>query len=300
MKNKSILIYHTSILIGLIFPTVCSAANYVTNSSPSLTINSVGDTIFNAKLRASNGNFDQSIATTSSTLIGNVVSRDLGNVNKITSRIYQFTLEHRVGQGFIFTTIDNQSAPFTSITAYGTGFSPALPPTVGNTAVTTVAILNTFGGSGVPIAATALGNYNSLLVETRTTAFAGNPDESITFNNLAFSSPTINFLSGSLITSSTVTPTTTGSTSGEIVGGVPATAANGTLFQRIISDGPLNNHNWTFSGNVQLIRSGAGDGEGLRFAIYGQNIDAIFAVPEPSHAILSIMGLCAVMLKRKR
>jgi hypothetical protein len=300
MKTKSILICYQSILIGFAFPTVCSAANYVANSSPIVTINSVGDTIFNAKLRASNGNFDQSVATTSSTLVGNVVSRDLGNVNTITSRIYQFTLEHRVGQGFIFTTIDNQNAPFTSITAYGTGFSPTLPPTVGNTAVTTAATLNTFRGSGVPIAATALSNYNSLRIETRTTAFAGNPDESITFSNLAFSSPTINLLDGSLTTNSTIIPTTTGSTSGEIVGGVPATAANGTLFQRIISDEPLNNHNWSFSGNVQLIRSGAGDGEGLRFAIYGQNINAAFPVPEPSHAILSLMGLCAVMLKRKR
>lgn len=292
-----------------IHPTLCGmslcisapsalAAIFVANA-PSTVIDAVGSTAFNAKLRLSAGNFDQSLATTGGTGAGNVVSANLGTIPIISATSYQFTLQHRVGQGFIFTTIGNQPTPLTSIVAFGSGFSPALPTANATTSVSSAATLSSNTAGGPQIAATALANYNSLRLEVRTSEVAGDPPESITFANLVFNSPTIFLADGSLTTSGTIVPLTPGSASGEIVNGIPTVAATGTLFQRIITDEPLNNHDWSFSGNVQLVRSGTGDGEGLRFVIYGQTVTATL-IPEPSSTALGLLTLASLLLRRKR
>ena len=265
--------------------------------SSQVTLSATGATVINARLRASAGGADQLLADGGGTnaTSGTTLSHNMGNVGAVSSRDYAFTLEHRLGQGLIFQLVDNQATPQTWVLAYGSGFSPALP-TAGPR--TNVASQSTLGGAP----AAALPSFNSLRLELQASeAHAGGAAELASLGGLYFSSPTLSLQDGAF-DAITVTPTTPGVTSGEVVGGVAATAANGFAFQRLVADDSLTAHNWTLGGTVHLQRSGGGDGEGVRMVISGQQVTAVFPpigpIPEP--AVVGLMGAAGVLALRRR
>jgi hypothetical protein len=281
----------------LLFALPLPAANVLINSAYS-TIHSTGGTAFNAKFRASAGNFDQSLAVGSSTSGVNTVSRNVGTLSQISATSYQFTLEHRVGQGLVFTLVSTVAGTNSTV-AFGTGFFPGLPLATTTTATT---LVNPATSTAIGVG--ALPSYNSLRIEARASqAYAGAPDELLTWSGMSFSSPTLTVVDGSFSSGST-SPTTPGSASGEVVGGVPTTAGTGFYFQRLASTAPLELHNWTLSGTVHLMRNGTGGDETMRFIISGQQINWdsswFAAAPEPSRVVLLLAGTLAMLLRRRR
>ncbi|MFN0127410.1 MAG: PEP-CTERM sorting domain-containing protein [Verrucomicrobiales bacterium] len=291
--NVTRLIY----IVGMLAPALSGWGAGVWIDSSQVTLSRTGATVINARLRASAGGVDQLMADGGRTnaTSGPTLGHNLGTVAAISSRDYAFTLEHRVGQGMIFRLVDSQSTPETWLLAFGSGFSPALP--VGPT--TRVATQATLGGmtpAGLP-------NFNSLRLEVRASvAHAPPPEESASVSGLYFSSPTLTLQDGALDPMAT-TPTTAGQTSGEVVNRVPIRAAAGFGYQRLVSDEPLNFHDWTLGGVVHLQRSGTGNGETVRMVIYGQQVTATFPpltpAPEPTSAMLLLLG-GALALRRRR
>ncbi|MFN0127411.1 MAG: PEP-CTERM sorting domain-containing protein [Verrucomicrobiales bacterium] len=291
--NVTRLIY----LVGMLAPTLSGWGAGVWIDSSQVTLSSAGATVINARLRASAGGTDQMMADGGGTnaTSGPTLGHNLGTVATISSRNYAFTLEHRVGQGMIFRLVDNQFTPQTWLLAYGSGFSPALP--VGPT--TTVSTQATLGG----VSPAGLPNFNSLRLEVQASAaHPAAPAESASVSGLSFSSPTLTLQDGALDPMAT-TPTTAGQTSGEVVGGVPITVAAGFGYQRLVSDEPLNAHDWRLGGVVRIQRSGGGDGETVRMVIYGQQVTATFPpltpAPEPTSAMLLLLG-GALAFRRRR
>jgi MYXO-CTERM domain-containing protein len=284
-------------LVAVAFPAGMGWGAGVWIDSSQVTLSSTGVTVINARLRASAGGADQLLADGGGTnaTSGTTLAHNMGNVGAISSRDYAFTLEHRLGQGLIFQLVDTQTTPQTWVLAYGSGFAPALP-TAGPR--TTVASQSTLGG----VAPSGLPTFNSLRLEVQASeAHAGGTAELATLGGLYFSSPTLSLQDGAF-EAITVTPTTAGSTSGEVVGGVATTAANGFAFQRLVADESLTGHNWTLGGTVHLQRSGGGDGEGVRMLISGQQVTAVFPsvgpIPEPAAA--GLLGLAGALGLRRR
>lgn len=259
---------------------------------------STGATVINARLRASAGGTDQSMANGGGTAptSGTALAHNLGNVVTISHRDYAFSLEHRVGQGFLFRLVDTQSTPETWLLAYGSGFAPALPGTLDPDV--TVATQTTLGG----VAPAGLAEFNSLRLEVQATQVdRAPPAEEVRVSGMYFSSPTLSLQDGSF-DNVVVTPTTPGRAFGEVVGGVAPTVADGFAFQRLVADEPLTAHDWTLGGQVHLQRSGGGDGEAVRFVIQGQQVSAVFAVvgPVPEPATAGLLAMAGLMLVRRR
>jgi hypothetical protein len=285
------------------------AANVYINDYTNVTINSIGATAMNAKVRTSNNNFDQSVATGSGTAASGIfVQGNLGNVAVIDSRSYNFSLQHFVGKGYVFTTtvvppVPSTPAfiPTTVVTSYGTGFT-GLPAASPSTVLTNASTL-LFGSPAAATAPGALPAYNSLRIEARatnTTQVSGYPTtSSVVVTNLVFTGASTvygSFNSGSISNGQA------GNTSGEIVNGSAIAPSTGFWFQRLVSDTNLNTYDWTLTGTVTLDKNGTSGDENVRFIIYGQQINGIIIppVPEPSRAALMLVGLVAMIVRRKR
>ena len=284
-------------VMGVLTPGVTGWAAGVWIDSSQVTLSATGATVINARLRASAGGADQMMADGGGTnaTSGATLSNNLGNVAAVSARTYGFTLEHRLGQGMIFTLVDDQTTPQTWVLGYGSGFSPALPTASGTVAVASQA---TLGGA----APSALPSFNSLRLEVQASvAQPAAPAELASVSGLYFASPTMSLADGAF-DAMAVTPTTPGQTSGEIVGGVPAVASPGFGFQRLVADESLTAHNWTLGGTVHLQRSGGGDGETVRLLISGQQVTASFppTAPIPEPAVAALAGMAAGVLMRRR
>jgi len=272
-----------------------AAGVWIDSSQVALT--STGATVINARLRASNGS-DLTMAdgAGSAATTGPTLGHNLGTVGAVSSQQYAFTLEHRVGQGMIFRMVDNQTTSQTWVLAYGSGFSPGLPgaspPTLN------VATQATLGGRPP----SGLAGFNSLRLEVQASeAHAAAPAEEARLSGLYFTSPTLSVQDGAF-DPVVMTPTTPGQAFGEVVGGVATVAPDGFAFQRLVADEPLTAHDWTLGGNVLVQRSGGGDGESVRFVVYGQQVTAVFLavdpIPEPTAALLC--GLAGLLGLRRR
>jgi MYXO-CTERM domain-containing protein len=161
-----------------------------------------------------------------------------------------------------------------------------------------VASQATLGG----VAPVGLAGFNSLRLQVQATdSHAGGTAESASMSGLYFSSPTLTVQDGAF-DAVTVTPTTPGLAFGEVVGGVPTTAATGFGFQRLVADESFTAHNWTLGGTVHVQRSGGGDGDGVNMVVYGQQVTAVFpptgVVPEP--AVAGLLALAAALALRRR
>jgi MYXO-CTERM domain-containing protein len=284
-------------LLAVVLPAGDGWGAGVWIDSSRVTLSNTGATVINARLRASAGGSDQLMADGGGTnaTSGTTLSHNMGNVGSVSSRDYAFTLEHRLGQGLIFQLVDNQTAPQSWVLAYGSGFSPALPTPGPRANVVSQSNLGGAPPGGLPV-------FNSLLLELQASeAHSGGVAELATLGGLYFSSPTLSLQDGAF-DAVVVTPTTPGTTSGEVVGGVPVTALNGFAFQRLVADDSLTAHNWTLGGTVHLQRSGGGDGEGVRMLISGQQVTAVFPpigpIPEPAAA--GLLGLAGALGLRRR
>jgi hypothetical protein len=256
------------------------AATVSLNSTPA-PIEEVDYTSFNAKIRVSNNNWDKS----------------LGSTSQISTRNYSFTIENVVGQGIMFRTTDNQNTPVTQVLAFGSGFgtNPGGLPTT-NSYIYSTATNNSLGGLNY----STLPDFNSLLIQARASETSAlTPNELVSIQSISFTSPTLN-TTGSLNTGN-VTSTTPGNGSGQVIDGQPVQPSVGIWQQRIVGDTSLKDHNWKLSGNIVLQRAGSGGDEGVSFIVSGQQLNFdLSAVPEPSRALLLLLGGVGMVLRRRR
>lgn len=248
---------------------VASAGIVYVNSSQ-LSPSAIDDSVFTAKYRLSNSNFDQSLDNGTGTNSGTFVSKNLGNNNQLKTREYLFRLDHRVGQGFIFSMTNGTSS---STLAWGSGFSPGLPAGAGVAAL--------LGGEAPG------GAFNALLLEAR--AQRSSPTSFVTFSDIVFSSPTLTLGDGAF-NSGSITNTMTGTTT------LAFTPEVGRSEQWLVSDGNLAMHDWSLSALVRGSRDNAASGDELvRYSVAGMQVQTI---PQPGTIVLA--GLAFTLLLRRR
>jgi hypothetical protein len=299
------------ILLFLVLGNTLPAANVYIDSSLVTLIGSGPDsTTFNAKMRASNTGPDMTLAPSSATTAGGTqyISYNIANSAGVSSRTFDFELKHLVGKGFVFSTTDNVATPVTRVLAYGSGFTQGsgslfdLPNASATTLVTQDDLLN-FGSPLTPTGPSGLPSFNSLKIEARTSAadFAF-----IRLSNFVFS--------GAVIADGALDSSFPASSSGEFADGdfdnsaanIGADALNGVSptgtgqwFQRIVSDSAMNGYDWQLTGSLQLSKSFTTSDEGVRFAIYGEQVN-FSVVPEPSSSLLVLLAGALLSARRRR
>jgi hypothetical protein len=230
---------------------------------------------FNANYRLSNTNFDMRLENLA---VPSQVTAHLGNVSQLSGRTFTFSLEHRAGQGYIFM-MSPLTAPST-ITAvkWGSGFT----------------ILPTGTLSSAALDATSPTASVTRLTLTARATLAGS---TFAFSDFLFSSPTLT-QAGGLFQAGSVNPGTNG-----ISQGIYDTT-NGFATQYIHASEDLTALDWTLTGRLTGTRTGSGGDETVRFTIRGDNPSPIpydlSLVPEPSRAILLLLGLSLTSLQRRR
>jgi hypothetical protein len=242
-----------------------SQAGQIYVNSPLVTIDSVGGTVANAKYRLSNTGFDVSIDNAPSTVTpADQVTATLGNVATTSGKVFDFVLEHRAGEGIIFSldgpgSLD-RTVSWGSFTTSPGGSNRAslnglLPPSA----------------------------FNSLVLSARATQ-AGSSFE---FDDLGFSGAGLSLVDGGFL-SGTVTPST----------GDPL----GFVNQRLYSSVNLADVDWTLTGRISGTKLLTGGDETVRFNVGFQQVTAA-VVPEPSTLAMAGIGsvaLAGVGLHRRR
>lgn len=214
-----------------------------------------------ARFRVSQTNFDQALYNGGSEGVGaNYMSQNIGNAATLSGEEFGFSLEHRTGQGFIFTLTNPTFTGNPFNLAWGT-FSPAL--------------------SGVDQESQALNGvrpgaaFDALRIEAR----AGSANTALQFGDLAFSGAGL--VSSGSFAGSTLTPATNGS--GDLAG---------FWTQWVVGDSNLALFNWTLTGLIRSTTpSPIGDGETLRFRVEALDVAA---VPLPAAGWLLLSGLAGV------
>ncbi|WP_169977521.1 PEP-CTERM sorting domain-containing protein [Tautonia rosea] len=249
-------------LLGVAIP---AQAGQIYVNSPLVTIDSVGGTVANAKYRLSNTGFDVSLDNAPSTVTpADQVTATLGNVATTSGKVFEFMLEHRAGEGIIFS-LDGPGSLDRTV-SWGT-FTTT--PSGSNKA--------NLNGKLPPSA------FNSLVLSARATQ-AGS---SFAFDDLNFSGAGLSLADGSFL-SGTVTPST----------GDPL----GFINQRLYSNVNLADFNWTLTGTLTGTKLLTGGDETVRFNVGFQQVSAT-VVPEPSTlamAGISSVALAGFGLHRRR
>lgn len=255
----------SSLTAGLIaiLSFTASAANVSINQSAL----SSGTTVASARIRASNNAWDVGLSNGVDYSGSNSWHSAMASTFISPGRTYNFTLEHRAGQGFIFTVVDSRTAR-TTVQAWG-NFSAPLP---GN-------VLSTLGGH------TATDSFNALQLESRATINGA----TTSFSDLVFTSSDLSS-TGSFY-DGTLTRTT-------VIGSNPV----GTAKQSLLADVDLSSRTWTLSGTVGLIRgAGIGGADNVSFTVGMMNVAVPGpAVPEPSGAALLAAALAGLTMRRRR
>ncbi len=269
----------------LVAAATLSAAGASAQAAPLYFINSnnaqfssAGTPVATARYLLSNTNYDINITnSTSSVTPTNIVTGNLGNNATLSGRTFEFTLEHRAGEGFIFSLTSpaaGSSSALSSTVAWGT-FSTSL---TGNVA----ASLNgdTPDESFNVISLFARGDRNQ---------------SSMAFENLSFSSTTLSLADGGFVTG--VASTSAGGTPTGFFTNAPTTTAFNQYTQSLVSTADLSQHDWTLTGSLTGARVGSGGDAQVAFEIKMRNA-TVAVIPEPSMAILPLTGLLLVRRRR--
>jgi len=249
------------LFVPLGLSVMASAQQVHVNSLAYRPVSDSGTTVVGAKFKSDNGNWDFSLANTAGTATSaNFIQANIGNNAFISARTFAFALEHKVGEGFIWSVTDKASNNKTTLSWGNFSTAPG---------GTNAATLNSIAPNR---------SFNALRIENR----ASSSGSQNIFSNLSFTSGA-NF-NGSFF-NGTIDPSTGYNPFG--------TATNGQSIQWLVSDTDLSSYNWTFGGDVQLI---GGNNESLRMDIHGRSLQA---VPEPGTMAALGLGLAA-FLKRKR
>ncbi len=252
----------TMLFASLGLSVVASAQQVHVNSLAYRPVSDGGTTVLGAKFKSDNNNWDFSLANTGSTATSaNFIQAQVGNNAFISARNYAFALEHKVGEGFIWSITDKADSSAKTTLSWGTFTTPP--------AGTNAATLNGIAPDR---------SFNALRIENR----ASSTGSQNIFSNLSFTSAAT--FNGSFF-NGTITPST---------GYNPFSAvSNGFSVQWLVSDTDLSTYNWTLGGDVQLV---GGNNEALRMDIQGRSLQA---VPEPGTMAALGLGIAA-LLKRKR
>lgn len=223
--------------------------------------------IATARYRLSNTNWDMAILNQGAVTATSSVTVGLGNVAALTTDVFNFTLEYRVGEGLIWSLVnqDPLATPAGGTVAWGTGFSPALP--VG--AVSAENLTTSVAGGSTTFPSSF--NYIGLRAIANT-----DPASTISISNIAFSgAATVGSISN-LTNYSGVT----------------------TNFGSLLADSDLGLFDWSLTGLVTATKPLTGSDEGVAFNV---SIGSV-AIPEPSTyaAIFGLLSLGVVQFRRFR
>ena len=278
------------------------AGTYYVNSSDATVFTAPAEAQVGAEFRMSPLAFDLSMNAGGGTGVfadpnPDFLATHLGTLASISGVTFDFALEHRAGEGFIFS-VTRESTGVTKVLAWGDGFSV---PLAGN-ATRSPSLRGETPGFSNHGSETS---FNALSLEARATL----PGSSLSFADLGFWSPTLLAGSGSFqsgtVTSSTVDPWNDPS------GTLPE---EGYWRQLLVSDDNLAEHNWTLSGSLNGVRTGTGQDDAVHFVIEGVEVSAVFpsfgdpgtanlAIPEAStwwSGVVVAVGLAGSWIRRLR
>lgn len=290
----------SALLAGLsavmLLPSHVSAGTVYVNSPSAIVTGESSPTVFGAKFRMSNTNFDMSLDNGLGTQsfgpgFNSFVSAGLGNNTQLSNRTLDFVLEHFVGLGYRFTMTDPSNTPLFSARVLSWGNA-----SLGGTNASTLATNNS-GGTRAPDFA----DHNAIVIEAR----GERTGSSMAFSDLAFSSSLAqigSFQSGS------VTPGGQGPNNNNTYNPLPNVFSPKPSFYyqfALIQPGlSFTDFNWSLTGKVTGARdNSAGGDETVRFQIMGKNLEYTVtqSVPEPSSLLIFAgLGMALVAGRRHR
>jgi hypothetical protein len=249
------------------------------NSSPDF-VPQVQHSVAGARYRLDGTNWDMALHSGTGTnnaepAPADFVQAELGSLTTLNNAAFRFTVDHLAGTGFTYTMTD-LSTNAGSTLSWGAGL-PRM----------NVGTLQRWTGAGLDgIDHAPTDPFNFLLIEARAqrnnVAIPAEPDSSITFSNLVFSSEDLS-TSGSLVPGSTDE-----NTPGSVWTPPGIGSEAGRYWQFLYSDVDLSRHDWTFSADVSGSATTNSGQELLRFELTAQNVTP---VPLPAGVWLLLSGL---------
>lgn len=225
---------------------------------------------FSTRVKASSG-WDLMLGRTEDTSVAaNYLNADIPAGSLLNTNL-TFKLEHRAGQGYVFTVINPLvSGGLSRVLAWGS-FSPAV------VATSQAALLN---GTAPALAA------NAIRLQSRVSAGGATAGLVLSALNFTITSPGVHTTQGSFQNTTTTQSTTPPPFSNL---GAGFTETGGYQSQWILVDGNLTNLSWNLTGVVRIISTnGQQRNENVRLNVTGYDLAVDFPLetPEPPSSVL--------------